>query len=70
MPTVFCKFENGRESGIDAGDESEAIGFVQGLAAAARCLNVRVWVTTTLPDEGGQDDDCWMSPDTWLELHH
>ncbi len=69
MATVFCKFESGRESGIDAGDENEAAGFVQGLETAARCLNVRVRVTTTLPGEAGRDNDCWTSPDTWPEIH-
>ena len=39
---VFCKFDNGRQSGIDANDEAEAIGYVKGLANAALCLGVRV----------------------------
>lgn len=67
MPTVFCKFENGRESGIDASDDSEVVGFVRGLATAARCLDARVWVTTSLPNEGGRDHDKWLSPERWLE---
>ncbi|MCR6481067.1 hypothetical protein NU688_33255 [Variovorax sp. ZS18.2.2] len=66
---VFCKFENGRESGLDAGEPAEALGFVQGLAFASSCLGVRVWVTSSLPDEAGRDNDRWSTPQTWLELN-
>ncbi len=66
---IFCKFDNGRESGLDAGEPAEVVGYVQGLATAASCLGVKVWVTESLPNEADRDNDRWLTPDAWLELN-
>lgn len=64
---IFCKFDNGQQSGLDAADAQEAAGYVEGLATAARCLGARVWVTTSLPNEAGRDHDQWLNVEAWLE---
>ena len=65
MSFIFCKFENGRATGHE-GREEELIGYVEGLAAASLCLKVKIWVTHSLPNEGGPDNDAWLTPDEWL----
>lgn len=64
---IFCKFDNGRSSGFEAVDMPEAVAYVEGLASAAQCLGARVWVTGSLPNEGGPDHDRWLEARTWLE---
>ena len=66
---IFCRFENGSRTGLDAGNEAEAIGYVRGVASAALCLRTRVWVTSSLPAEAGPDNDGWLTPEAWLELN-
>ncbi|WP_038215296.1 MULTISPECIES: hypothetical protein [Xenophilus] len=66
---IFCRFENGHRTGLDAGDDAEAVGYARGLASAALCLGTRAWVTTSLPDEEGPDNDGWLTPEAWLELN-
>lgn len=66
---IFCRFENGRQSGLDAASEEEAAGFVHGLATAALCLGARVWVTQSLPGEAGVDNDNWLTPQAWLDAN-
>lgn len=64
---IFCKFGNGRQSGYEAIDDTQAVGYVEGLASAALCLSARVWVTGSLPNEAGPDNDGWREARTWLE---
>lgn len=64
---IFCRFENGRHSGDEIDGHSEAVAYVTALRTASVCLGIRVWVTGSLPDEGGVDHDGWRTPQTWLE---
>ena len=66
---VFCKFSNGRQTGLDCATEAEAIGYVQGIAAAARCLEAQAWVASSLAGEAGIDNDSWRSAEAWLDAH-
>ena len=50
---LFCRFDNGKQTGLDGADIDELIGYVKGLDAAARCLGAMVWVSGSLPAEGG-----------------
>ncbi|MDM0036775.1 hypothetical protein QTI33_31890 [Variovorax sp. J22P271] len=66
---LFCRFDNGKQTGLDAADIDELIGYVKGLDAAARCLGAMVWVAGSLPAEAGIDNDSWLTPENWLEAN-
>ena len=66
---IFCKFDNGKKTGLDAGSDEEVIGYVRGLATAVTALGCKVWVTGSMDNEAGIDDDGWLSPETWLNVN-
>lgn len=66
---LFCRFENGKQTGLDAVNCGELVGYVKGLDAAARCLGAMVWVTGSSPGESGIDNASWLTPDKWLEAN-
>lgn len=49
--------------------ENKITPYVKGLQAAARCLGEQVWVTGSLLNEAGRDNDAWLSADNWLEIN-
>jgi hypothetical protein len=67
---IFYRLEGTQRtqvSGADLNGEEEARGYVKGLAAASQVLQRRVWVTGSLPNEAGVDNDGWRSAEVWLE---
>lgn len=66
MAIIFCRFENGHQTGLDA-DAEEVRGYVRGLAAASKACGFRVWVAESMANEAGIDDDTWLSADAWME---
>jgi hypothetical protein len=68
MLMMFCRWENGIETSLDAEDRREMVGFVKGLDAAARCLGKHVLVAEQIPNVTSIEASRWMSASSWLYM--